>query len=339
MNTEISILVPVYNVEKYVGKCLKSIFESKVIEISEIIIVNDCSTDNSLDEIYKVLENYSQYKNSVKIINNSKNLGIGKVRQILMNNSSGRYIVFVDSDDWIESDYLSSLYQKAIESNADIVCCDFTYRSEFDKIKPNISRQNIQKDGNQCLIDLYNDKIGAYLWIKFFKKDFLTIHNIQFSPDVNLWEDMLFSTKCFVNNPRIEYIPKPLYNYLKRENSYLNTGICTLKKADSFFFAIKNIEDYLKTNKCDFALDSFYRCCAGLKSDCIFSGEKSVQKKYLNVYPVFNKYLDNNNRIKFKRRIILKISSKHSKLAYFLIVVFSLLKVIFRKLDFKEYWK
>lgn len=339
MNPEISVLVPVYNVEKYVGKCLKSIFSSKFIEISEVIIVNDCSTDNSLDEIYKVLKDYSEYQKSVKIVNNIKNLGIGNVRQILMNNSSGKYIVFVDSDDWIESDYLSLLYLKAIETDADLVCCDFTYRSEFDEFRPYVSRQVMQKNGKKCLVDLYNDKIGAYLWIKFLKKDFLTANHIQFSPGVDLWEDMLFSTKCFVNNPNIEYISKPLYNYLKRENSYLNDGICTLDKADNFFFAIKNIEDYLKINKCDFAFDSFYRCCAALKSDCIFSGKKSVQKKYLNAYPGLNKYLDNNSRIKFKRRVILKISTKYPKLAYLLIVSFSLLKVVFRKIDFKEYWK
>ena len=120
----VSVLVPVYNVSKYIERCAHSLFQQTFDDI-EYVFVNDCSPDDSIKKLQKVIEQYPNRKKRVQIIHHDKNRGASVSRNTCLENSTGKYIQFIDSDDWIESDMIETMYNKAETESADIVVCDF----------------------------------------------------------------------------------------------------------------------------------------------------------------------------------------------------------------------
>lgn len=123
---KISVLIPVYNVEKYVGRCILSVLNQTIQESIEIIIVNDCTPDNSMRVINEVIHSSSNTLNGkeLKIINHETNKGLAFARYTALNYATGKYILQIDSDDYIEKEMLEKMYAKAIATDADIVGCD-----------------------------------------------------------------------------------------------------------------------------------------------------------------------------------------------------------------------
>ena len=117
-------MVPIYNVENFISRCLESLFSQTYSNI-EYVFVNDCTPDNSMTILSDMLQKYPSRATMVKIINNSQNHGIAIVRNTLLENATGDYILFVDSDDWIEKDMVINLVDKAASTDADIVGCDY----------------------------------------------------------------------------------------------------------------------------------------------------------------------------------------------------------------------
>ena len=128
-NVKISVIVPVYNTGKYLKRCLESIIDQNFEEM-EIIIVNDCSTDNSLE----IINYYMKQDNRIILINKEKNEGISVVRNSAIKIAKGKYIFQIDSDDWVEQNYFRDMYDKAIEEKADIVISDFYKDFDNDQI-------------------------------------------------------------------------------------------------------------------------------------------------------------------------------------------------------------
>ena len=120
---DVSIIVPIYNVEKYIEKCATTLLEQDYNNI-EYIFVNDCSPDRSMKILKDIIEKYPNRKDDIKIINNIKNSGSSLTRKYGLDASTGKYILFVDSDDWIDIDMVSKMYNAAESNNADIVCCE-----------------------------------------------------------------------------------------------------------------------------------------------------------------------------------------------------------------------
>ncbi len=116
----VSIIVPIYNVEKYIERCAVSLFEQDFEDI-EYIFVNDCTPDNSIQILEEVIEKYPNRKSNVKIIHYKANKGLGSARKTGLEQATGEYVLHIDSDDWVELDMVLCLYNKAIETDADIV--------------------------------------------------------------------------------------------------------------------------------------------------------------------------------------------------------------------------
>ena len=123
-DVDISLIVPVYNVENYLERCLLSV-ENQTFENFEVIIVNDGSTDGSLRVIQRFLNRNMNFK-----LIDQENKGLGEARNVGIKNSCGRYVAFLDSDDFLEPNYLEKLYLSAIRTCADIVCCNFYFYYE-----------------------------------------------------------------------------------------------------------------------------------------------------------------------------------------------------------------
>jgi glycosyltransferase involved in cell wall biosynthesis len=221
----ISVIVPVYNVEKYVERCIRSIIDQD-FENFEVICVNDASTDSSREILTKLAKEDSR----IKIIDNYVNLGLGQTRNIGMDHARGEYICFVDSDDFIAEDALGILYECAIrnrcmgiyfgtkviyEDNPEKVVCSNVL--DMPKIETIMT-------GAEVILKLYENRpISFVAWRQFYRRDYLEKIGIRFPIGV-LYEDIWFTTYALVECDCVCYLKKDLYNYWRRPNSICYAG-------------------------------------------------------------------------------------------------------------------
>lgn len=207
---KISVIVPVYNVEKYLDKCLTSLVNQTLNEI-EIIIVNDGSTDNSINIIKKYEKKYKNIKAF-----NKKNGGLSDARNFGLKKATGQYIAFLDSDDYITFDMYEKMYNKAKSGNFDIVVCDLNYIFD-NKTKKAFSNIKIDTyDIKKTMLDIY-----PAAWNKIFKKE-LFDYGVTFKK--NVWyEDVEFIYKLIPYVKSIGVVHEHLHQYVQRQGSIMTT--------------------------------------------------------------------------------------------------------------------
>lgn len=321
----ISILIPVYNVEKYIEKCLSSLFENKHAKDCEFVITNDCTTDNSMEIVTNVLNKYPQIKN-VKIINHDKNRGIAATRNTMIDVSTGKYILNVDSDDYVENNYIDEFYDIAINNNYDLIGCN--YFQEFTNY--NIPKTQSLYSRN-LINDLIEDKIKSLLWCKLFKKDIIIKNNIKCIEDINMLEDYVFCIQYFPHIKNIHLIDKYLYHYVQRNNSYVHqcfndkkvTNIIqAIDFSDRFIKSYFGEEMYMKSFK-----NSFIKRKIENKYYLVINGSYFIQKKYYNIWPDTYDYID-NSEFGFYIKFLLKktITKKYFPSFYFFISTLIMIK-------------
>lgn len=206
--TDISIIVPIYNTEKYLKKCLDSLINQSKKEL-EFILINDGSKDNS-EEIIKEYkdERIKYYKN--------KNQGIGKTRNFGIEKATGKYLMFLDSDDYLEKDACELLYKKAEKENLDLVVCDY-YKVYSNGTKEEFLIDdfvNSSLESNNKLLNIIN--LGPCN--KIYLKELITKNNIKYLEDLK-YEDTTFVGEAMLKAKKIGKLNKPLHNYVIRENS------------------------------------------------------------------------------------------------------------------------
>ncbi len=215
----ISIIVPVYNTEKYLEKCIESLISQSLKGI-ELIFVNDCSTDNSID----ILRKYEQhYPNLVKVIDLPNNIKQGGARNVGINTAKGIYVGFVDSDDYVADDTYEKLYIAASSEDCDIAFCGYNLVDENYNIIKTVLRNGFDKSGSITNKNVKSQLIigGGSVWSTIYKKQFLTDNNIVF-PEKIFFEDNYFVSlvKAYANS--FAYVNEPLYFYYQRQNSVVH---------------------------------------------------------------------------------------------------------------------
>lgn len=214
--SKISVVVPVYNTEKFLRRCLDSIINQTLRDI-EIICINDGSLDNSLE----ILQNYAQQDKRIKIIN-QKNMGVSCARNNGLKQAKGKYISFVDSDDWIDLDFLEKLYNSVEKYGADIAVSGIKrLRSYKWKYHLKIKNEEItcNTDRKFLLCDV-PDK--CYVWNKIYRLDKLQLNQIEFEPNV-YFEDRCFTAEALIKLEKLVTVPDTYYNYWTNPNSIVKT--------------------------------------------------------------------------------------------------------------------
>lgn len=229
MKVSVSVIIPCYNVSKYIKKCLDSILNSTLKNI-EVIVINDGSKDDTLSIL-------KSYKDPRIILIDKKNEGVACARNDGLKKVHGEYITFVDSDDYIDKDMYYEMYHKAIENDLDIVACDalLEYPDSSTIIPSLIDNTKTNRD---LMIDAY-----AVIWNKLYKKNILK--GIQFTKGINFCEDVEFLYKVYSKVKKIDGINKPFYHYVQRPESL------TYTYDKKIYFAVDvmdNIVAYYKKN-------------------------------------------------------------------------------------------
>lgn len=212
----VSVIVPIYNTERFLNKCLDSLV-SQTLKNIEFILVDDGSSDSS----GKICDKYASADPRFKVIH-KKNGGSASARQVGLDASIGDYIIVCDSDDWAESNMYELLYKKAEETNADIVCCG--YITEYDNGKSKHQFLTLkQHNGIVDNLDLAN-KYPGLTFCKLIRRDFLRDNRISYDLRVNLGEDKFIMYKLLLHNPKIVLLNEVLYHYRRSfgSNSYTN---------------------------------------------------------------------------------------------------------------------
>lgn len=236
---KISVIIPVYNAEKYLKECLDSVLNQSLKEL-EIICVNDGSTDNSLN----ILKQYSEKDNRVTVID-KKNGGVSSARNAGIEIAKGEYIAFVDSDDYLELNAYELAYSDAKSNNIDIL--NFGWRgfpneSNWDKWRSSPKEKMFINDSINAW---FYCKIGANvnIWNKLYKRSFLIESGIRFSTKLKYSEDLYFNFLLFPKAKIIKFIPEKFYHYRRNNNESAMSNFDLKFKLKTQIELIKTMKD------------------------------------------------------------------------------------------------
>lgn len=304
---KISIIIPVYNSEKYLSKCLNSILKQTFsLKDIEIIIINDGSTDNSEKIVM-------QYKEKLNIIYKSqKNKGQSNARNQGIKLAKGKYITFIDSDDFIDKKMLTTMYEEANNNDLDIITCDLAKVKEnnISHIKDRMSEDEIR--------NFILTKTGPCNML--IKKEIITKYNFNFPTNIKKYEDIaVIPVLGLKKDIKIKHIDKVLYFYNDNDNSVMNVKSYTPKLNDIFIAMnlllenAKKEESYQKyVNEIEYLFIRHFLLSAGLRYIRLGDPEKKVKNIIKFMYSVFPNWKTNpyykkeNIKLKITALLILK---------------------------------
>ena len=243
---KLSIIIPVCNVEKYIGPCLESIYRQGLSDGDfEVIVVNDGSTDNSM----KVVEDIRLHHHNIQIIHQD-HAGPSVCRNEGMEMAKGDYVLFVDSDDLLMDNGLTVLLKKALDTSADMVVADFMRLNDDEITSVYDSQvtdsQVVDKTGLDYYVEDYDPGLGSFIWRILYKRAFLNENHIRLEPSV-YYEDIPFLQECYLKAQRVIGVHLLYYIYRIRQRSC--TYSFTMKNAMDYNTAIANSWRLIKRNQ------------------------------------------------------------------------------------------
>lgn len=209
---KVSVIIPVYGVEKYIERCARSLFEQTLDDI-EYIFVDDCTCDNSISILNNVIKCYPNRKSQVTIIKHDENRGLPQARRTGVLSATSDYVIHCDSDDWVDRHMYEKMYNTAIEKEADVVICNY---SISDGTKHTIVTAVTSQDVKESMREMLYMKRTWSLVNKLFKRS-LYDENIEY-PKYGIGEDMALTLQLMSRTQRIALVPESLYYY------YANPG-------------------------------------------------------------------------------------------------------------------
>ena len=207
----VSVMVPVYNVEPYIERCAHSLFGQTLGNV-EYIFVNDCTQDNSMKILSKVLDHYPNRKPRVKIIDHKTNKGLASARNTALDAASGKYLIHMDSDDWIELDMLEKLYRKACEGDYDIVWCDF-YEDTLSESRRIF--QSFPQHSESCIKRMMSGGMHGSNCNKMVCRSLYNDNGLRYFDGLDMWEDLAMTIRLFACADKVAYLSEACYHYIR----------------------------------------------------------------------------------------------------------------------------
>lgn len=282
----ISIIIPIYKTEKYLEKCLTSVVNQTYKNL-EILLIDDDSPDDSL----KICKQWAKKDKRIKVYHKC-NEGVSETRNYGIKEAKGKYICFIDSDDYIECTMIEKLYRKIKDDDADICSCNFYIVRDNTKV---LNKRKFEKD---ILSDIF--KGNGFVCNKIYKKSI--IQKTKFDKHINIYEDLLFNISIVYNNPvKYSYINEPLYYYEQRNDSAMNST--DFKRNIYSFEALEKIISLLKTMNNNYYIN--YECNYIGNILKLNKERKQLEqlKKYINIAKNYSKYDLNWKNLNFKNKI------------------------------------
>lgn len=314
MNSKISVIIPIYNVEQYIHECMNSVMNQTYTNL-EIILVDDGSTDNCP----AICDEYAMKDSRIKVIH-KENGGLSDARNAGLEIATGKYIGYVDSDDYIALDMYECLYKACEENDAEIAVCRFHTFTDQVQLSENVVNRN-KVYSNQEILSAYIDEtveelITPSAWSKLYRKD--CIQGLEF-PKGKLCEDIVYTTKAFYNAAKVIYVGRELYFYRNRPGSIM-TDKSVIKRRireeieqyESRIAFLKDKEENQLVELCCYELYKRMqlRYCevmkSGTKSDEIIKELSDKMRNYRSVSKKVAK--ERQHRISYKEKFKMSVS-------------------------------
>lgn len=307
----ISIIIPVYNSNIHLRRCLDSVLRQSYENI-EIILIDDGSTDTSP----QICDEYSHKYDNIKVFH-IPNGGASLARKYGIDMAEGDYLAFVDSDDYIAPDYISAMYDALTRYGTKVSCCGvrIVYANENFEFNKSLSSVILEKD--ELMTRFFNYEFWGLYGALYYRSVFETI----FSPKATLSEDYLIKTQIFLKERRIALVESPLYVYEKHEGSLSNTKLSS--RAFEEYENVKAVYDIIKKEEPKFeplAQKNVVETCIKL----LLMGEEGQRKQFKNEYSLIIHFLRQemfsilkNSSVRPKQRIIALLLSFSTSSAHF----------------------
>ena len=318
MSDMVSILVPVYNVKDYLSRCVDSLL-AQTYEKIEIILVDDCSTDGSAD----VAKDYAnRFPTKCKYVQREKNGGLSAARNSGIQAAQGRWLTFVDSDDWVDADYVDTLVQAAVNEQADVVMSSIYYYYSENNM------QAVSPFDDLTTASSHGEKIAlsrSYACTRLFERALFEESGILFPEDIRRAEDMATIIPIMTRAKKIAIVPKAMYYYFQRSTSISNSN----QKGVDLSFYPKTIGRMIELSAPGYETELQYRAVSELMYGMVMimlrSGRKqkdlSAHVDWFNqTYPNWqeNKYL---SRMAGAKRLFVRLAAKKQYLALKLLIL------------------
>ncbi|OPC58332.1 glycosyltransferase family 2 protein [Elizabethkingia miricola] len=301
MEYKVSLIVPVYKVESYIEKCVRSIFEQSLLSL-QIIFIDDYSPDNSIDILKNVLKDYPQRTADTFFLQNEQNKGASVSRNVGLEFAKGEYIAFCDADDWMGKNTLEAMYQSISSENADIIWTDFYYTAPDNET---LQKQNITEKKEECIKALMSEKMHGALWNKMYKRSLFFENKIRFPEGRDMWEDLCTNIQLFYFTKKITYLPRAFYHYIQYNANSIGSRALNEKKLSDIIENTNTIEFFLTEKKVSHLYEkevSFLKLAA--KQNLLFTCDKNNFEEWKVIYPESNKYIMKFKALPIHLRII-----------------------------------
>lgn len=293
--TKVSISVAIYNVSKYVEKCVRSLYEQTLDDI-EILLVDDCTPDDSMEIAMQVLEEYPHRKDQVHVIHHERNMGIAATKKDGYLYAVGEYVVVVDGDDYLDRRYAELMYNKGVEENADIVVCAFYDQYVSGQVLYSVGVPSKKKFDDNIRKDIINRVMTPCLWHKIIRKSIVHNPGILW-PQGGLGEDTVLCPMFAYYAKHVTYVSEPLYYYVVHPSSVSRIETKTAEQIDSLYASFKNNVDILirffeKEQVSDtYQLGIFINKLRAKNRVRYQIGKRKYRKLWFDTYPEINKVL------------------------------------------------
>ena len=295
---KVSVIIPVYNVSKYIERCAHSLLNQSLKEM-EFIFVDDCSSDDSVLRLKKVISQYQERNEYVKIIHHTKNLGLTSARNSGLSVATGEFIAHCDSDDYVHPDMYKLFYERALSADADLVLCDFYFSLPNNVLH---EHKTIAVTSKQDTIKNYIAYGWTVVWNMIVKKSIYDKYNLHSPEHVTYCEDFFLTIRQLVYAEKIAKVDMPLYYYNRANVSSIMHNLNHSSMLDEKRVYLETIELFRDLGVAtDYEKEMSWRVLKN-KQDLILNPE--THNEFLSIYPISHKYIVScpssfcNNKIK-----------------------------------------
>ncbi len=275
---DISVITPVYGVEKFIEKSLRSLLTQSKTDGVEFILVNDCTPDNSMEIARRVISEFPHL--TVKIVEHKENGGLAVARQSGVDAASGEYMIHIDSDDWCEPTMLEDMYRVARANDADVVVADIYINHPNKQVYRSM---DVPTTTRECVAAILEGRLSGSTCNKLTRRSICTDNNLKWVPGLDIAEDWLIYLKIFSYAKRVVYLPKAFLHYFQNSGSLtkrlgdnrLRNYIEADRLASEFLSSIGRYEEYS---------DSFVVGRVSLLNILVANSRGERQKIYASMY-------------------------------------------------------
>lgn len=303
---KISVIIPIYGVEKYIARCARSLFEQTLIDGVEFIFINDATKDRSCEVLQSVINEYLGRNLEIKIIHHHNNQGLPSARNTGLMQAKGEYIMHVDGDDFLEKNALKLLYEAVATNNADVAWCD--YYITFEKKKRVIVQPRFNSP-EEAVRGMLRGTMKYNVWNKLCRRSLYNNYGITFPAGKSMGEDLTM-IMVFLNARKCIYVNKSLYNYV--QNPGQMTATYNEEKLESLHYNCNRISQYIDQY---FSQNNYCREYSALKQlmkwPFLLDGKYSSYKRWHNWFPESNAYIWQTKGVNARIKFIEWCAAKH----------------------------